>query len=214
MNADNFPNLRRGALMSKFADDAQWTECDGCEVAESFAAESVSPPAGVCDLSPLPRVGAKGECAAAAPPPNTFAAMPDGALCCRLGADEILILASPSGGRAEIDKTIMPSPRVHIPRRDSHCQIGLCGAEAENVLARLCAVPPPRKNELLQTRVADISAIVVSESRAAGGAFYLLADAGYAVHLWEEVVDVAVRIGGGIIGWKQWRDLFSAKESQ
>lgn len=213
MKSETFPKMRRGPLASEFAEDAQRKECDGCEIVESFAGESVSPPVAVCDLSPLPRIGAKGECAAAAPLPNTYSVMPDGALCCRLGADEVLILSSPSGrGGGGIDKKIMPAPRVHIPRRDSHCQIGLCGTESAAVLARLCAVPPPQKNELLQTRVADVSAIVVCESRAENGALYLLTDAGYAVHLWESVVRVAVKIGGGVVGWKQWRDSFAAKK--
>ena len=203
----------RGPLESAFAngaDGAEWADCGDSRIVESCASDSGSFSTGVCDLSPLPRTGAKGECAAAAPPPNTSAAFADGSLCCRLGADEILILASPDGAHANISESVMPSPRLIIPRRDSHCQIGLYGAAAKSALARLCAVPPPCKNELLQTRVADVSAIVVCEPRAAG-AFYILTDCGYAMHLWEAVVAAVKSAGGGVAGWKQWRTLFAEK---
>lgn len=211
MNAHDSLSGWRSPLASIFAEDAQWTECGDSEIVESFAGESASPPAGVCDLSPLSRAGAKGECSAAAPPPNTSALMPDGALCCRLGADEVLLLATLSSAAIAVDKKIMPLPRVLIPRRDSYCQIGLCGAESTAVLARLCAVPPPLGNELLQTRVAEVSAIVVAEPRVAG-VFYLLTDSGYAVHLWKAVVVAAAKTGGGVVGWTQWRGLFSAEK--
>lgn len=210
MNANAELRYWSSPLEAEFADDAEWADCGDSRIAESFAAEPIAPPVGVCDLSPLPRAGAKGECAAAAPMPNFAAPMPDGSLFCRLGADEVLILSPLSGAAANVDKTAMPSPRIFLPRRDSHCQIGLCGAAADAALSRLCAMPPPRDGALLQTRIADVSAIIVAESRAADGAFYLLTERGYAMHLWREIAAAVAAVGGGIVGWRQWRALFAA----
>ena len=160
--------------------------------------------AGVCDLSSLPREGAKGECAAAAPPINAAAIFGE-SLCCRLGGDEILAL-SQNGAAAELGECI-PSPRTRIPRRDSHCQVGLCGAKAAEVLSELCAVPLPPPLGVLQTRVAELSAIVVAVSSAKtdAAAFYLLADRGYAAHLWDALLAAARFRNGGMIGWRQWQ---------
>ncbi|MGI9305695.1 MAG: hypothetical protein ACR2P5_00140 [Gammaproteobacteria bacterium] len=209
-------SLRRGALLASVLDGkTEWGECCGCPVAETIPGESeeMARLAGVCDLSPLPRTGAKGECAETAPPVNTAAINANGEMFCRLGADEILALSAPDGGAPEMGE-IMPRPRITIPRRDSHCQIGLCGTRGAEVLARLCAVPPPQAPALLQTRFADIDGLIIPEPRMAAGAFYLLADAGYAEHLWRAVCAAAARLGGGAIGRKQWLLLMREKSKK
>ena len=163
----------RSPLAFLFGEKTQWGECENAAIAEFVPGETEAAAqcAGVCDLSPLPRTGAIGECPKT-PPINAVELAKDGALVCRLGGDEILILPAPDGTAAS---KILPAPRLIIPRRDSHCQIGVCGARAAEVLARLCAVLPPQFPALLQTRVADISAIIVPEPRIAAGSFYLLA---------------------------------------
>lgn len=223
MNGETNNNFShwRSPLESFFADGAnetQWADCGDSRIVESFSGETENPAAGICDLSPFLRAGAKGAFADNAPPPNTFiiteTAEAENSLCCRLSADEVFVLATSPDANAAIPESVIPSPRILIPRRDSHCQIGLCGAAARAVLARLCAVPPPSENELLQTRVAEVSALVVCESRIKENAFYLLSDSGYALHLWNAVVAAADKVGGGIIGWKQWRTFFAVSESE
>lgn len=200
-------------LSSCFDDKAQWQPCGDATIVESTGAADESAmleQAGFCDLSALPRLGAKGDCAKSAPPINTTALLDDGTMCCRLGADEVLLLAA-ADGSAPVLNSIMPTPRLLLPRRDSHCQIGLAGTRAKEVLARLCAVPPPASPALLQTRAAHLSVVIVAEPRGTKDAFYLLADSGYAGALWEEITAAAIPLGGGACGWQPWRALLNQK---
>lgn len=197
--------LWRGPLAAAFCEKTQWKKCGDSAIAETVPGESAAAAkrAGVCDLSPLPRFGAAGECSDSAPPLNAAAISEDGGIVCRLGEDEILVLASPAGKTAAA-KQYMPAPRLLIPRRDSHCQIGVRGARAADVLARLCAAPPPEFPALLQTRAAETAALIIPEPRIAAGAFYILADSGYAAHVWEAVCETALRLDGCIHGRKLW----------
>lgn len=203
----------RSPLSGVLDDSASWTEFKDSDIVQSFAKEPNSPPAAICDLSPLMREGAKGECASAAPPVNFSRPETDGGLCCRLGEDELFILASANGEGGKIREEDMPHPTVVIPRRDSHCQIGLCGEQASAVLARVCAVPPPQDHELAQTRVADVSAIIISDPRAKLPAFHILTDSGYASHLWHSLQSAVQAVQGAPIGHTQWKSLFSDSRS-
>ena len=161
---------------------------------------------GLCDLSSLPRGGAKGDIKE-----NTLAINgvmdSNNGLYCRLGKDELLTLASIKGVLPNI-KEIMPQPRLMLPRQDSHCQIGLCGSQATHILARVCALAAPPQHQLLQTRIADISAIIISV--APTDIFYILADSGYALHLWERLLEAATHAGGGIVNFDQWQKQYSS----
>ncbi len=166
---------------------------------------------GLCDLSPLSRIGGKGKITKNAPAVNTME-IKDHLLFCRVGEDEAFVLSTNE------DKAVLgdylPQPRIHIPRRDSHCQIGLCGAHADEVLARLCSISPPQYPHLLQTRAADLSVLIIpaiAESNAQP-AYYILADSGYALHIWNALYSVATKLGGGIIGWKQWQKVCNIKK--
>ena len=194
----------RSPLATVFDADVTWAK--DVDIVESLADELQSPPAGVCDLSALPRSGFKGDCLDNAPPTNTSKADDNGVLCCRLSEDEVLLLSSSPGLKPA---TNMMTPRIDIARRDSHCQIGVCGERAAAVLSRLCAVPPPANHEIVQTRVAEVSAIIVAEPRAKDNTFYVLSDSAYAQHLWESLFAAVKHENGGIIGWQQWRGLFS-----
>ena len=203
MNAPNFKYWRSPLIINA----AEWADCGDAELPELLEDEITATAAGICDLSALPRIGGKGECADNAPAPNHAVVLPEGGMCCRLSDNEILLLSAADGKAASMEH-MMPSPRLLIPRRDSHCLFGLCGEQSAAVLARLCAIPPPKPPHLAQTIVADIGAIIVAEPHT-DNAFYLLADNGYAVHLWNSLNAAAKAIGGGMIGWKQWRSLFN-----
>ena len=192
---------RRSPLVNVFDTGATWSQ--ELDIVESLSGELESPTAGICDLSALPRSGAKGSFDNA-PSPNTYKIDDTGGLYCRLSEDEVLILSSPNGRLSKVPET----SRVHIPRQDSHCQIGISGRHATGVLSRLCAVESPKENVILQTRVAEVSAIVINESRAKDGAYYILSESTYAQHIWDSLHKAAKQEGGGVIGWRQWRGLF------
>jgi hypothetical protein len=153
-------------------------------------------------------LGAKGDTEKRVPNINHSAVMKTGSLCCRLSADEFLLLAAPDGTAPELSE-VLPKPRLLLPRRDSHCCLGLCGWRAPEMLSLLCAVAPPEKDELLQTRVAEIGALVIRDARTDVPAFNLLVDSGYAMHLWDAIRHAATARNGSVIGWRQWRELFS-----
>lgn len=208
----------RSPLEPSLAGAAEWLDRGDGHLAEvvdeSDAARARH--AGLCDLSPLPRLGARG--AFAAPLEVNAVRFAGGAACCRLSDEEAIVLADallPAARRrsadaeADFDRlegalaAFMPAPRLHIPRRDSHCQIGLCGGQMEALLSRLCLLPPPASGEALQTRVADIDAIVVGDPRAR--AVHLLAESSFAIHLWEAISEAAKKCGGGPVGYRAWR---------
>ena len=169
----NDPLRWRSPLSSLFDSNAQWRQCGDADIVESTGATdeaAVLEQAGICDLSALPRCGARGDCSESAPPVNAAALMNDGTMCCRLDADEVLLLAA-TDGAAPVLAQIMPQPRLSLPRRDSHCQIGLAGSRAKEVLARLCALPPPLPPALLQTRISHLSTVIVAEPRPAATPF-------------------------------------------
>lgn len=160
-----------------------------------------------CDLSPLLRTGIKFETTTTALPSVNQTAVADGGeMLCRLGDDELLLLAAPDGKMNPKDN--LPTASVEIPRRDGLCWIGLCGERANDLLARLCAAPPPVSPNLSQTVVADIGAILIPDGRAKTPTYHLLADIGYAEYLWLGISKVAAPLQGAPIGWKNWKSLY------
>jgi len=207
--------------------DASWLVTGDSEIVETLGGDETTRSllAGVCDLSPLPRAGGKGVFAASLkdklPPVNRAVALAqvnravafDGGVCCRLAENEILFLClDGKENAAEADlmnaqSALFDGGFVNMMRRESHCQIGLCGENAAAVLSSLCALPPPLPGVVLQTRAAETSVLLIGAPQSADKpVFYLLADSGYAVHLWEELVHTAQRFDGGAIGWRAWRE--------
>lgn len=190
--------------------DAEIVEAMPDNASEKMHAQQV----GVCDLSPLPRIGGKGVCNASVPAVNHAVAVDNkSGICIRLGEDELLILSDDAHESAKIASLNQFFDKVHCPilRRESHCQIGLCGAQADLALAEMCAVPPPSSGEIAQTIVADVGALVVGVPDASY--YYILADSGYAVHVWQHLLSAVTRLGGGVIGWQMWRSLRNNKSN-
>ena len=160
-----------------------------------------------CDLSPLLRTGIKFESTTTPlPPVNQTAVAAGGEILCRLGEDELLLLAAPDGQMNT--KDTLPAASVEIPRRDGLCWIGLCGERANDLLARLCAAPPPVSPNLSQTVVADIGAILIPDGRTKTPTYHLLTDIGYAEYLWLSISKVAESLQGAPIGWENWKSLY------
>ena len=200
-------NVRWQTPLVDIADAAaQWRDLGDTEIIEETGGKANAEVLGWCDLSPLPRTGAKGRMKKQVPPINGVKTAASGALHCRLSEDEFLFLSAADG--APLDLSMM-SARLWLPRRDSHCWLGLCGARADEVLSVLCAVLPPAAGELLQTQAAAVAAIIIHASATSCPAYHILADSGYAHHLWDAVAAAAIPRGGNVIGWRQWRDIFA-----
>lgn len=204
----------RSPLAATADPTAQWRTVGDADIVEEAGGEADARVLAWCDLSPLPRSGAKGVMQQP-PPVNGVQLTPAGVLSCRLSEDEFLFLPAADATPRELAP---PAPaltaRVWLPRRDSHCWLGLCGAGADEVLSLLCAVPPPLPGQLLQTRVANVSAILLCAPGACVPAYHLLADSGYALHLWEALTAVVAPRGGGVVGWRHWREIFAARCSE
>ena len=204
-------NMRWQSPLASVADiGAQWRAVEDADIVEDTGSEASPQVLAWCDLSPLPRRGVKG--VMQSPPPiNGVQQMPAGELHCRLSEEEFLFLAAADGTLSTVE---METARVWLPRRETHCWLGLCGDRAAELLSLLCAVPLPVEGQLLQTRVAEVSVLLLSAPGASCPAYYLLAASGYALHVWESLTEAGAPYGGGAVGWRQWRDIFTTASTQ
>lgn len=202
------PLIWQGALTDTFVAGgqvAEWATISGAQIADRFVGEAEAPLLAVVDLTPLPRGGAKGfkpaDLPVAAPVVNTYAALSDGKLICRLGEDELLLLPDKDG-----DVLAVPTP-LSLPRRDSHFCFGIAGTNAVALLARMCALPSPVENQILQTMAVGVGAVLLRLPSASVPAFYLLGDSGYAVYMWQSLLKLAKPLDGAAAGWRMWKQL-------
>jgi len=218
------------------ASGAVFGDLNGAAVAMSFGASAEAERArarrlGLADLSPLPRTGFKGPGAVEwlidqgleiGPDSNRAYRQPGGERAARLAPTEVLLLDSPAGGGALVDRLNgawgwgAEKPRAPIgypvPRADSHCWFAVTGEHAPAMFAKICGVDlRPHKfaeGAIAQTSVAKISAIVIR--RPAVGSlpsFDLLADSASAEYLWRCVIDAMIEFDGAPIGLAALREL-------
>ena len=152
-------------LHAAVAASGEWRAIADSEIIETTNGDEMqfAAVAGVCDLSPLPRSGGKGICTPSLPQVNQSVVLDGGGVCCRLAKDELLLLADDGSESANIADIVdlFQGRFMHILRRDSHCQIGLCGERAVAVLSEVCALPPPLPGVVLQSRAADIGVFII-----------------------------------------------------
>jgi len=174
---------------------------------------------GIADLSPLARTGFKGrdtlawlqaQGLSAPEAPNRARRQPDGSLLARLSNDEFLCLSDLGANGDTVmrlhdawqfDNNIRCYP---VPRADSHCWLAVSGADAAEMLAKLCAIDLRRHQfadgRIAQTSVARINAIVIRHDLGATLGFYLLADSASADYLWSCVGDAIREYDGALVG--------------
>lgn len=185
----------------------------------------------LADLSPLTRTGFKGEGApewleaqAVRLPgsPNQAERQNDGCLVARLSNNELLILSDlhsdttlPAILR---DKWSLDSTRrVYIlPRGDSHCWFALCGESAATTLSKICGVDMRAHKfadqELAQTSLARVNAIVLRNDLALTPCFFVLSDVSSAEYLWCALLDAMAEFEGTPAGLTAIRNLQSGTE--
>ena len=185
----------------------------------------------LCDLSPLTRIGVKGQgtesllkrSAVVAPKlTNESVVQKDGSLCVRLAGSEVLLLSAldSKGTRDFVDlrknlasrRTPAGKRAFSVPYQDSLCWLALAGDKASDLLATMCAVDLRdgifARGSLAQTSLARLSALVLRDpAQRKGGTksvplFHLLADSASSLYLWDCLLDAMVEHGGAACGRK------------
>ena len=193
--------------------------------AERRALESL----GLCDLSPLPRVGFRGPAALdwlrarrirGLDRDNRAVTQRSRALAARLAPTEALILGSPAGrgnlcDRLEAALDADPQPGCYkVLRRDGSFHFLLGGTHAAESMATLCGVDLRARafpaGGVAQTSVARMSMIVIAVSLGEIPAFHLLGDSASASYAWGVLVDAMTGFDGTPVGLDAVRDAAGA----
>ena len=185
---------------------------------------------GLCDLSPLPRVGFKGPAAldwlrsrrvGGLARDNWADVQPSGALAARLAPTEALILSSLTGREvlcARLEAALDATPRpgcYKAMRRDGNFHFLLGGGHAADAMATLCAVDLRARafpaGSVAQTSVARMSMIVIGVALGEVPAFHLLGDSASAAYAWGVLVDAMAEFEGIPVGFDAVRHAAGAK---
>ena len=180
---------------------------------------------GLCDLSPLPRVGFRGPAALdwlrarrvrGLDRDNRADMQRGGALAARLAPTEAAILGSLTGrgdlcDRLEAALDADPEPGCYkVLRRDGSFHFLLGGTHAAETMATLCGVDLRARafpaGSVAQTSVARMSMIVIAVSLGEIPAFHLLGDSASASYAWGVLVDAMTGCGGKPVGLDAVRD--------
>jgi sarcosine oxidase subunit gamma len=143
----------------------------------------------------------------------------DGSLLARLAPTEVLVLAPIVGKSvvAEAIERIGPAGEnacYLAPRRESHCWFVVVGNDAGKMFAKLCGVDllPGRfaADQVAQTSVARVNAIVIRHDLGGLLAFFVLADSASAEYLWDCLLDAMAEFSGTVCGADAIVDLLRA----
>ena len=208
---------------------ARFRRVAGAAVAQDFgdpenerrALESL----GLCDLSPLPRIGFKGPAALdwlrarrvrGLERDNRADIRRSGALVARLAPTEAAILGNLTGRGNLCDRleavhdTESPPGCYKVMRRDGSFHFVLGGANAADAMATLCGVDlRPRvfpAGSVAQTSVARMSMIAIAVSLGEVPAFHLLGDSASASYAWSVLTDAMTEFDGAPVGLDALRD--------
>ncbi|MDX1576512.1 MAG: hypothetical protein R3285_09980 [Kiloniellales bacterium] len=178
---------------------------------------------GLCDLSPLPRLGVKGAGTAdwlagqgieVPAESNRAVRQKSGVLAARLAPAELLLLADLSGDTEPLDALATAwraepnppqSPRGYLlPRRHSHFWFLLSGDSTHRMFAKICGVDlRPGKfadGRIAQTSMARMNAVAVRDDRGGVLAYHLLGDSASAEYLWDCLIDAMAEFDGAPVG--------------
>lgn len=207
---------------------ARFGEENGAAIAMNFAEpareEATARRLGLVDLSPLSRIGFKGQGTVewltaqgvTVSPESNQTMTRGGGLVARLAPEEVLILGAQSGeddlparlaaAWAEAPETPRGFP---VPRADSHAWFLLTGADSPAMFAKLCGVDlRPAKfapGRIAQTSIARLNGIVIRDDKGGLPAYHLLADSASAGYLWGCLRDAMAEFGGVPIGLRALR---------
>ncbi|SHK54080.1 N-methylglutamate dehydrogenase subunit D [Shimia gijangensis] len=183
---------------------------------------AVSSGVNITDLSALPRTGFKGrgtsdwlasQVATMPAAPNRAAFQGDGAAIAWLGGQEYLALPDPEGNSTfcasltqawEKDRTSgAQGIGFPLPREDSHSWLWITGTDVPVMMAKICGVdlrPDVFAEEnMAQTVVARIGAILLRRDRDGEFGLYMLSDFASGHYLWDVLQDAAAEYDGGFV---------------
>ena len=194
----------------------EWRDCGGARIAWRYEAAAADVAAvqtlGLCDLSPLAKLGLKGPHASAwlqqqgvRLPESIYAALHlDGrAWIVRFGGDEFF-LESGLGGEllSKLDADLgRGQPGIARVERQEATFL-LTGSRALEVLAQTCGInfrelPAGR---LVISRVAGVNCSVLPEGDDKLPCYRIWVDPTYAVALWESLEQISRELGGQLVG--------------
>lgn len=194
----------------------EWRQCGDAQIAWRYGAENAIDAAvctlGLCDLSPLAKLGLKGPNASAwlqqQGVPKTesiYEELPldDGGWIVRLGSDEFFLEGGlPGELLAQLDANLgRGRPGIaRIERQEA--TLLLTGPRALEILAQTCGinfreVPAQR---LVMTRVAGVNCSVLPEGDVQLPRYRLWVDPTYAIALWDSIEQISGELGGQLVG--------------
>lgn len=213
---------------------AAFEEVNGCAAAMTCGSEAGAEAAqarslALCDLSALKRAGYKGWSTAdwlreqgveLGDDSNRAYPQADGTRIARLSPGEALLLGDLAGESPLIDRLAdswsMESAAgcYRVPREDASCWLKITGEHAAAMFAKVCAVDlRPHNfdtNQIAQTNVARLNAIVIRDDLGPALAYDLLTDIASAVYLWHSLLDAMGEFDGKPVGLAALKDLAGA----
>lgn len=194
----------------------EWQLCAGVTFAWRYKPDDVERAAmrvlGLCDLSPLPKLGMRGPGAAdwlreqgcAAPESiHDTGRLPDGGWIVRMGADE-LFLESGSACQTvpQLDASLGRGTGEVVRVERQEATFLVTGTRALDLFAQTCAIDFRAAAALraVLTRVAGISCIVLPELVDDVPRYRIWLDSTYAASLWESLDEICLELGGQRIG--------------
>jgi sarcosine oxidase subunit gamma len=194
----------------------EWRECGDARIAWRYDSAAADDDAvrtlGLCDLSPLAKLGLKGPNASvwlqeqgATLPASIFEALHfiDDGWIVRLGSDEFLLENGFEGDWiAQLDANLgRGRPGVtRIERQEATFLI--TGTRAPEVLAQSCGINFHEVPEirLVITRVAGVNCSILTEGGNDLPRYRLWVDPTYAVALWNSLEQISRELGGQVVG--------------
>ncbi len=167
---------------------------------------------GLCDLSPLAKLGVRGPAAAAWLQDQGIAAfdsiydaqrLADGGWGVRTGANDFFFESgSECHVLAALDEALgRGTPEVVRVERQEATFL-LTGSKTPELFAQTCAIDfrEAVPGRVLMTRVAGVNCVILPEGTREVPRYRIWVDASYAVSLWEMLYEICHELGGQLIG--------------
>ncbi|HYJ18407.1 MAG TPA: hypothetical protein VEW72_04475 [Burkholderiales bacterium] len=192
-----------------------WGESHGMRIASRVAGIGAAAEVlALADLSCLPKTGLKGPLAAqwlatqgvpVPPEANTWTALPGDGVIARLGRSEFFLEDGASGGMAAQARTVLGTGADGVyPVIRQDCGIVLSGQRANELLVQTCNVNfaevDAAKGTAVMTQMIGVGVLVIRTALRQVPCYRIWCDPTFAQYFWETVSEIAVELGGGVIG--------------
>jgi len=192
-----------------------WGESHGMRIASRVAGiGDAAEVLALADLSCLSKTGLKGPLAAqwlatqgvpVPPEANTWTALPGDGVIARLGRSEFFLEDGASGGMAAQARTVLGTGADGVyPVIRQDCGIVLLGQRANELLVQTCNVNfaevDAAKGAAVMTQMIGVGVLVIRTALRQLPCYRIWCDPTFAQYFWETVSEIAVELGGGVIG--------------